>query len=202
MIRRTTQIGTGNYNEKTAKLYTDMSLITADPAIGADAAEFFRNISISNLNGSYNSLMVAPNHMKSVIMAYIRSEIEKAKQGRDAQILVKINSLTDREIIDLLSEASQAGVKIQMIIRGICCLLPGIEGYTDNITVTSVVGRFLEHSRATLLRHGRRNEDVYIFGGFHDKESQQACGSRLSCGGSWHKETDNGHPAADAQGQC
>ncbi len=146
-IKRITQIGTGNYNEKTAKLYTDMSLITSDQTIGADAAEFFRNISISNLNGSYSRLMVAPNHMKSVISAHIRTEIEKAKQGRDAQILVKINSLTDREIIDLLSEASRAGVRIQMIIRGICCLLPGIEGYTDNVAVTSVVGRFLEHSR-------------------------------------------------------
>lgn len=160
-IKRITQIGTGNYNEKTAKLYTDMSLITSDPEIGADAAELFRKLSISNLNGSYSRLMVAPNSMKSVIAAYIHSEIEKAKQGRDAQILVKINSLTDREIIDLLSEASQAGVKIQMIIRGICCLLPGIEGYTDNITVTSVVGRFLEHSRVYCFGTGEEMK-MYI----------------------------------------
>ena len=146
-IRRITQIGTGNYNEKTAKLYTDLSLITADPIIGSDAANYFKNMSIANLDGHYDKLLVAPNHMKTKILALISQEMEKAKRGEPARILVKINSLTDRATIDALKDASAAGVQIDMIVRGICCLLPGIEGYTDNIRVTSVVGRFLEHSR-------------------------------------------------------
>lgn len=146
-IKRVTQVGTGNYNEKTAKLYTDMSLITADEEIGKDAAEYFKNMAIGNLNGRYDSLLVAPNSMKNKILALIQGEIEKAKNGLESSITIKINSLTDRDTIEMLREASQAGVRIRMIIRGICCLLPGVEGYTDNIYITSVVGRFLEHSR-------------------------------------------------------
>lgn len=146
-IKRITQVGTGNYNEKTAKLYTDLSLITSDEVIGNDAAAYFKNMSIANTNGHYDSLLVAPNSMKTKILALIDGEIQKAKEGRECGILIKINSLTDRETIDKLKDASQAGVKVQMIIRGICCLLPDIEGYTENIFVTSIVGRFLEHSR-------------------------------------------------------
>lgn len=146
-IHRITQIGTGNYNEKTASLYTDISLITSNPEVGSDAAAYFKNMSIANLEGHYNKFLVAPNSMKDKILALIHKEIEKAQAGQPAKILVKINSLTDRAAIDALKDASQAGVQVDLIIRGICCLLPGIEGYTDNIRVTSVVGRFLEHSR-------------------------------------------------------
>lgn len=153
-IRRITQVGTGNYNEKTAKLYTDFSLITARQEIGDDAAEYFKNMAIANLNGNYNYLMVAPNSMKSKVLALIYGEIQKAQRGEPARIMIKINSLTDRKTIDALREASQAGVRIDMIIRGICCLLPGIEGYTENIRVTSVVGRFLEHSRVYCFGEG------------------------------------------------
>ena len=154
-LKRITQVGTGNYNEKTAKLYTDLSLMTADPSIGRDAAEYFRNMSIQNLNGVYRELLVAPNSMKNRILALIQGEIEKARCGAPARILVKINSLTDRDTIDALKEASQAGVQVEMIVRGICCLLPGIEGYTEHISVTSVVGRFLEHSRVYCFGIGK-----------------------------------------------
>ena len=153
-IRRITQVGTGNYNEKTAKLYTDLSFITSDEEIGNDAAVYFKNMAIANLNGHYDALLVAPNSMKNKILALIQGEIEKAKQGLDASITIKINSLTDRETIDRLKDASQAGVKVQMIIRGICCLLPDIEGYTENIFITSIVGRFLEHSRVYCFGSG------------------------------------------------
>lgn len=146
-IRWITQIGTGNYNEKTSKLYTDLSLITSNQDIGKDAATYFKNMAIGNLNGRYNRLLVAPNSMKDKILALINREMLKAQQGMPASIFIKINSLTDRQTIDALCQASQAGVKIDMIIRGICCLLPGIEGYTENINIRSVVGRFLEHSR-------------------------------------------------------
>lgn len=146
-IKWITQVGTGNYNEKTARQYTDLSLITANQEIGKDASNYFKNMAIANLEGSYSRLMVAPHSMKNKILALIHGEIQKARRKEPARIMVKINSLTDRKTIDALSEASQAGVRIDMIIRGICCLLPGLEGYTDNIHVTSVVGRFLEHSR-------------------------------------------------------
>lgn len=159
-IKRITQIGTGNYNEKTARLYTDMSIMTSDDEIGKDVATFFRNMAIANLNGEYSRLFVAPNSMKSRIIAAIQFEIDKAKRGIEGRIIIKINSLTDREIIDLLKDASQAGVKIDMIIRGICCMLPGIEGYTENIRITSVVGRFLEHSRVYCFGSG---EDMRMY---------------------------------------
>ena len=140
----TTQIGTGNYNEKTAKQYTDFSFITQDHEIGEDAAAFFSNISISNLDGEYKHLWVAPNAMKSRIIEYIDGEIEKGKNGR---IFMKVNSVTDKKIILKLQQASAAGVEVTMLVRGICCLLPGIPGLTENIKVYSIVGRFLEHSR-------------------------------------------------------
>ena len=142
--RYITQIATGNYNEKTAAQYTDLSLITADQNIGHDAAEFFRNMAIGNLEEEYKTLMVAPRCMKSRIMELIDEEIKK---GRDGQIIFKVNSVTDLEVINKLSEASCAGVRIMMLVRGICCLLPGVPGYTENIRVFSIVGRYLEHSR-------------------------------------------------------
>ena len=142
--RYVTQIATGNYNEKTAAQYTDLSLITPDQNIGHDAAECFRNMAIGNLEEEYKTLMVAPRCMKSRIMELIDEEIKK---GRDGQIIFKVNSVTDLEVINKLSEASCAGVRIMMLVRGICCLLPGVPGYTENIRVFSIVGRYLEHSR-------------------------------------------------------
>ena len=142
--RYITQIATGNYNEKTAAQYTDLSLITADQNIGRDAAEFFRNMAIGNLEEDYKTLMVAPKCMKSRIMELIDEEIKK---GKDGQIIFKVNSITDLEVINKLSEASCAGVRIMLLVRGICCLLPGVPEYTENIRVFSIVGRYLEHSR-------------------------------------------------------
>ena len=145
------QVGTGNYNEKTSTLYTDFCLMTANSAVTRDAVAFFDNMLIGNPNGEYERLLVAPNSMKNHIMEMIDDEIAK---GADGRIRIKANSVTDRELIDKLSEASCAGVKIDLIIRGICCLLPGIPGKTENITVTSVVGRFLEHSRIYAFGEG------------------------------------------------
>lgn len=159
-INYITQIGTGNYNEKTAKLYTDLSLITANQDIGHDAMRFFKNMSISNLYGDYTHLLVAPNSFRDKLMKLIDKEIEKSKQGKESGIIIKSNSFTDKEIMNKLSEASNAGVEIKLIIRGICCLLPGVKGKTENITVVSIVGRFLEHSRIYLFG---KNEDVKMY---------------------------------------
>lgn len=142
-----TQLGTGNYNEKTSKIYTDLSYITSRQDIGEDAVKFFQNMSLDNLNGHYEKLIVSPTSFKSSIINKIHEEIEKAKNGKNACIIMKMNSLTDRELIDLLKKASKAGVKVNLIIRGICCILPGIPDVTENIRVISIVGRFLEHSR-------------------------------------------------------
>lgn len=160
-IKYFTQIGTGNYNASTSSLYTDISLITSNEDIGKDAVEFFQNIGIDNLYGEYNNLLVAPVSLKNTLLDLIKEEIEKAKAGEETSIFLKMNSLTDRQLIDALKEASQAGVKIKMIIRGICCILPGIEGKTDNIEVISVVGRFLEHSRIFCFGTGE-NMKMYI----------------------------------------
>lgn len=157
-VRYITQIGTGNYNEKTASSYTDLCLITSDNEIGVDATLFFQNMVISNLDGSYQKLLVAPFGLKAGILRLIDEEIAKGSNGR---ITIKANSLTEREIIDKLSEASGAGVRIQLILRGICCLLPGIRGKTENINITSVVGRFLEHSRIYCFGQGE-NSKIYI----------------------------------------
>lgn len=143
-IQYITQIGTGNYNEKTAGMYTDLSLMTADPAIGKDASEFFKNMSIGNISGNYDQLIVAPTGLKQKVLYLMDEEIKKGTNGR---IIMKMNSLTDVDFIRKVSEASVAGVKIDLIVRGICCLLPGISGYTDNVRVTSIVGRYLEHAR-------------------------------------------------------
>lgn len=156
-----TQIGTGNYNEKTSKIYTDLSLMTGSESIGKDAANFFKNMAISNLDGQYDYLLVAPTNMKSTILMEIDKEIAKAQAGKDGKITMKMNSLTDRQIITKLSEASCAGVKITLIIRGICCLVPGIANKTENITVISIVGRFLEHSRIFCFGEGKEMK-MYI----------------------------------------
>ena len=146
-IQYITQIGTGNYNEKTAKLYTDFCLMTASPAIGGDGAAFFQNMATSNLHGEYHQLLVAPHSLKNRILALMDREIEKARQGQPARIFFKVNSVTDRELIDKLAEASQAGVPVTLNVRGICCLRPGVPGLTDRIRVFSIVGRYLEHPR-------------------------------------------------------
>ena len=143
-IQYVTQVGTGNYNENTAKQYTDLSLMTTNPSIGRDASEFFKNMAIANLDGKYNQLLVSPVSLKNTVIKLIDEEMKKGPNGR---IFIKINSLTDADIISKLSEASCCGVKIQMIVRGICCLLPEIKGKTENIHISSIVGRFLEHSR-------------------------------------------------------
>lgn len=157
-VRHITQVGTGNYNEKTAKQYTDVSLITADERIGQDAGAFFNNMALGNLSGRYSRLFVAPTSLKNNILALMDEQIAK---GKDGYILLKFNSLTDIDVIAKLQEASCAGVTVEMIVRGICCLLPGMPGHTENITVTSIVGRFLEHSRIYVFGRGDE-EKMYI----------------------------------------
>lgn len=156
-----TQVGTGNYNEKTSQLYTDLSLITADQRIGKEAAEVFACLLRGETIDQTDHLLVAPNCLQNKMLAMMEDEIAHAKRGEEAYIGIKINSLTDKDIIEKLVEASQAGVKIEMIVRGICCLIAGVPGYTDNIKVISIVGRFLEHSR--IYRFGtKEREKVYI----------------------------------------
>lgn len=147
-----TQIGTGNYNEKTARLYTDLSLITSREDIGIEAREVFQEILIGNTVEKTQHLLVAPKCLQKPILDMIDYEIEEARLGKESYIGVKVNSLTDKKIIDKLVEASKAGVKIDMVVRGICCLKAGVEGETENIHIRSIVGRYLEHSR------------IYIFG--------------------------------------
>lgn len=157
-IQYITQVGTGNYNEKTAAMYTDLSLMTADPRIGKDAAEFFKNMSIGNLDGLYDYLLVSPTSLKPKILHLMDEEIQKGSNGR---IIMKMNSLTDKDFMNKVSEASCAGVKVDLIVRGICCLLPGVSGYTENVRVMSVVGRFLEHPRIFSFGKGQ-SQKIYI----------------------------------------
>ena len=156
-----TQIGTGNYNEKTSALYTDLSLITGNQEIGKEAAEVFAALLRGETVEETHLLLVAPKCLQNKVLDMIEEEIQHVKNGEEGYIGIKINSLTDKVIISKLVEASQAGVKIEMIVRGICCLIPGVKGYTENITVVSIVGRFLEHSR--IYRFGtKERENVYI----------------------------------------
>ena len=157
-IQYITQVGTGNYNEKTAAMYTDLSLMTADPRIGQDAAEFFKNMSIGNLQGSYQYLIVSPVSLKSSILQMMDEEIRKGKDGR---IVMKMNSVTDVDFIRKVSEASCAGVRVDLIVRGICCILPGVPEYTENVRVMSVVGRYLEHPRIFSFGTGKEQK-IYI----------------------------------------
>lgn len=152
-----TQIGTGNYNESTAKQYTDFALLTADKSFGLDARDFFRNLAVGNLYGKYKNFLQAPTSFKQKIMSLIEREITR---GEDGYVFCKFNSLTDKEVCDALVRLSQAGGRARLIIRGISCLLPGVPGYTDGIEIHSVVGRFLEHSRVYVF--GRDEEDCYI----------------------------------------
>ncbi|MDA0871993.1 MAG: polyphosphate kinase 1 [Firmicutes bacterium] len=156
-IQYFTQIGTGNYNEVTANLYTDFSLMTSHQGIGQDAIKVFQSISLSQYDVSYAHLLVAPETLKPKILSLIEHESSKGHQG---YIVLKMNALTDVDIIEALVKASKAGVQIEMFVRGVCCLLPGIQGETDNIRVMSIVGRFLEHSR--LFIFGKNYEEVYL----------------------------------------
>lgn len=153
-----THVATGNYNEKTSRIYADLNIITSNPDFGKDAVSFFKNITAENPWGTYEQLLVAPSTLKPGILDLIQQEIDKAEADKPAAIIMKMNSLTDKNIIDALISASQAGVPIKLIIRGICCLRPGVPGMTDNIEVISIVGRFLEHAR------------VYIFGVGDDRK--------------------------------
>ena len=156
-----TQIGTGNYNEKTARLYTDLSLMTADPKIGTEAARVFQALAMGETVEDMEHLLVAPRCLQNKVLAMIDEEIKHAKAGEQAYIGLKMNSLTDKKIMQKLVEASKAGVKIDMVIRGICCLIPEIKGETENIHVRSIVGRYLEHSRIYIFGT-RGREKVYI----------------------------------------
>lgn len=159
-VKYITHLGTGNYNEVTSRLYTDMNIITANEQIGRDGAAFFRNLAIGNVEQDYEKLLIAPHTLKSGLMQYVDREIEKAERGEEAAIYAKMNSLTDLDMIKKFVKASKAGVKINLVVRGICCLRPGIKGKTENIRVISIVGRFLEHSR--IYCFGSGGEDVFI----------------------------------------
>lgn len=154
-----THLGTGNYNEVTSRIYTDLNIITSDEQIGRDGAAFFRNLAIGNIEQDYSRLLIAPHSLKSGLMKYIDREIEKAEKGEAAAIYAKMNSLTDLDMIKRFVKASQAGVKVNLVVRGICCMLPGLTGKTENIRIVSIVGRFLEHSRIYCFGEGR---DVFI----------------------------------------
>mgnify|MGYP000544313298 FL=1 len=156
-----TQVGTGNYNEKTSRLYTDLSFMTSNVQIGMEAARIFQALAMGQTPDELKHLLAAPNCLQNRVIEMIDGQIELAKSGQPSYIGLKMNSLTDKKIIDKLVEASQAGVKIDMIIRGICCLIPGVQGYTENISVRSIVGRFLEHSRIYIFGV-KENAHVYI----------------------------------------
>ena len=156
-----TQVGTGNYNEKTSRLYTDLSFMTSNVQIGMEAARIFQALAMGQTPDELKHLLAAPNCLQNRVIEMIDGQIELAKSGQPSYIGLKMNSLTDKKIIDKLVEASQAGVKIDMVIRGICCLIPGVQGYTENISVRSIVGRFLEHSRIYIFGV-KENARVYI----------------------------------------
>lgn len=159
-IRRITCLGTGNFNEKTARLYSDFMLLTAHEGIGEDGNTFFRNLSLGNLRGVYKHLGVAPIGLKPLVMRGLNREIERARSGEDAQVFMKMNSLTDRDVIDKIAEACQAGVRVIMIIRGICCIRANIEGYTEGLIIRQIVGRFLEHTR--IYAFGSSADIIYL----------------------------------------
>ena len=160
-IEYVTQIGTGNYNEKTSKLYTDFSFITSDERIGRDAAKFFQNMLLENSSDAYDLMWVAPLQIKRNIMRKIDEQIALAKEGKPCGLFFKTNSITDKELIEKIVEASQAGVHTTLFVRGICCLVPGVEGYTDNVRVVSIVGQLLEHSRIYCFGP-RETAEVYL----------------------------------------
>ena len=160
-LRRYVHLATGNYNPTTSRIYTDLGLLTANTEIGEDASDLFNFLTGYSYQAEYRQLMIAPINMREQMLELIEREIENQSSGKEARIIVKINSLTDDKIIRALYRASQAGVKIDLIVRGICVLRPGIEGLSENIRVISVVGRFLEHSRIFYFANGGE-EEIYI----------------------------------------
>ena len=159
-IRRITCLGTGNFNEKTARLYSDFMLLTAHEQIGEDGNTFFRNLSLGNLRGTYRHLGVAPIGLKPLVMRGLNREIERARSGEDAQVFMKMNSLTDRDVIDKIAEACAAGVRVVMVIRGICCIRANVSGYTEGLMIRQIVGRFLEHTR--IYAFGPSADTIYL----------------------------------------
>jgi polyphosphate kinase len=160
-IRRYTHIGTGNYNPKTARLYEDLGLLTTNEAVGEDVAHLFNNLSGFSRNASYDELMVAPDSARSGVIEHIRAEVEHHRAGRPGRIKIKANSIVDEAVIDELYHASQAGVQVELLIRAICGVRPGVPGLSDNIRVRSILGRFLEHSRIYWFGNDG-SPDVYI----------------------------------------
>lgn len=180
-VQYITQIGTGNYNEKTACLYTDLSLMTADTEIAKEARRVFQALAMGEIVEHTDKLLVAPLCLQNKVLAMIDDEIAAALAGKDAYIGLKMNALTDKKIIDRLIEASCAGVKIDLIIRGICCLIPGVKDATENIRVISIVGRFLEHSRIYIFGSKGREKVLYCVSRLYDAKYLKTCGSRSSC---------------------
>lgn len=164
-IRYITQVGTGNYNEKTSELYTDLSFISTDQAMGEDATHVFQALCMGEVVDSTKSLWVAPNCFEPNVIKYIDEQIEACRSGKEGYVFIKVNSLNDMEIMEKLIEASQAGVKIEMVIRGICCLCPGVEGYSENIRIKSIVGRYLEHSRIFIFGADEDTQRIFIGSG-------------------------------------
>ncbi len=160
-IRRYVHLGTGNYNPTTARLYTDLSFFTADEQIGADVTDLFNYVTGYSAKNEFHKLLVAPINLRQKLEELIQREIDHAERGHEARLILKMNALEDPGMIRLLYQASQAGVRVDLLVRGICCLRPGVPGVSENIRVTSIVGRFLEHSRIYYFRNGGR-EEVYL----------------------------------------
>ena len=161
IIRRYAHLSTGNYNSVTAQLYTDIGMLTCDPAIGADCTDLFNYLTGYSVKTSYRKLLVAPVTLRQGFEKLIEREIDHQRKGRGGHMILKMNALVDKKMTELLYQASQAGVKVDLLVRGICCLRPGLPGVSENIRVTSIVGRFLEHSRIFYFRNGGQ-EEVYL----------------------------------------
>jgi len=160
-IRRYIHLATGNYNAVTAQLYTDLGMFTCDDDIGEDISNIFNYLTGYSAKKDYHKCLVAPINLRSGLQALVRREMEHQKNGEQGHLIFKVNSLVDKPMIRLLYEASQAGVKIDLLVRGMCCLRPGVKGLSDNIKVTSIVGRFLEHTRVYYFRNGGQ-EQTYL----------------------------------------
>jgi polyphosphate kinase len=160
-IKRYIHLATGNYNAITAQLYEDIGMFTCDEDIGADATDLFNYLTGYSSKNNYGKLLVAPINMRQGMETLIEREIEHQRQNGDGRLIFKMNSLVDSRMIRCLYRASQAGVKIDLLVRGICCLRPGIAGVSENIRVTSIVGRFLEHSRIYYFKNGG-DEQIYL----------------------------------------
>ncbi len=164
-IRYITQVGTGNYNEKTSELYTDLSFISSDQKMGEDATHVFQELCMGEVVDTTQSLWVAPNCFEPRVIEYIQEQIDLCRSGHPGYVLIKVNSLNDMDVMEKLIEASQAGVQVEMVVRGICCLCPGISGYTENIHIKSIVGRYLEHSRIFIFGADPDTQRIFIGSG-------------------------------------